>query len=83
MASPEQAGATRIGELAYQPGVGQDDAIVRHLGSSLLHALHRPGEANQLFVDHIMLAVTAHVSQAYGGLRAAASRPAAVLRPGR
>jgi AraC family transcriptional regulator len=64
-----QGGAKRIGELAYQPGVGQDDAIVRHLGMSLLHALHRPGEANQLFIDHTMLAVSAHISQAYGGLR--------------
>ncbi|TPQ34253.1 AraC family transcriptional regulator [Bradyrhizobium guangdongense] len=64
-----QAGAPRIGELAYQPGIGHDDTVVRHLGSSLLQALHRPDEANQLFVDHAMLAVTAHVAQAYGGLR--------------
>ncbi len=31
--------------------------------------LRRPSEANQLFVDHAMLALTAHVAQAYGGLR--------------
>jgi AraC family transcriptional regulator len=64
-----QTGTKRIGELAYQPGVGHDDAIVRHLGMSVLHALHRPGEANQLFIDHTMLAISAHVSQAYGGLQ--------------
>lgn len=63
-----QAGAPRIGELAYQPGVGHDDTVVRHLGGSLLEALHRPDEASQLFVDHTMLALTAHVAQAYGGL---------------
>jgi AraC family transcriptional regulator len=28
-----------------------------------------PDETNQLFVDHIMLAFTAHVAQTYGGLR--------------
>ena len=28
----EQSGARRVGELAYQPGVGHDDAIVRHIG---------------------------------------------------
>ncbi len=67
-----QAGAPLIGELAYRPGVGHDDTIVRHIGSSLGEALRRPDEANQLFVDHAMLAVTAHVAQTYGGLRRSA-----------
>jgi AraC family transcriptional regulator len=78
-----QGGAKRLGELAYQPGVGQDDAIVRHLGMSLLHALHRPGEANQLFIDHTMLAVSAHVSKPMADCAPAVSRTGAVLRPGR
>jgi AraC family transcriptional regulator len=65
----KQAGAPRIGELAYEPGIGHDDVVIRHLGVSLLEALHRPDETNQLFIDHMMLAVTAHVAQAYGGLR--------------
>ena len=64
-----QAGAKPIGELAYEPGVGKDDAIVRHLGTALLQALQRPDEANQLFIDHTMLALSVHVSQAYGGLK--------------
>lgn len=76
-----QGGAKRIGELAYQPGVGQDDAIVRHLGMSVLHALHRPGEANQLFIDHTMLAISAHVSQAYGGLQPGSQLPRGGLAP--
>ena len=79
--SPEQAGAPRVGELAYQPGVGHDDAVVRHLGASLLEALHRPDEANQLFVDHTMLAVTAHVAQTYGGLRRSAELARGGLAP--
>jgi len=65
----KQTGAPRVGELAYQPGIGHDDAVVRHLGASFLEALHRPDEANQLFIDHTMLALTAHVAQTYGGLR--------------
>jgi AraC family transcriptional regulator len=63
-----QGGAKRIGELAYQPGIGEDDAIVRHLGMSLLEGLRRPEQTNQLFIDHMMLAATAHVIQAYGGV---------------
>jgi AraC-like DNA-binding protein len=65
----KQSGASRIGELAYQPGIGHDDAVVRHLGASLLEGLHRRDETNQLFIDHMMLALTAHVAQAYGGLQ--------------
>jgi AraC family transcriptional regulator len=68
----KQTGAPPIGELAYQPGIGHEDSVVRHLGSSLLDALHRPDEANQLFIDHTMLAFTAHVAQTYGGLRRSA-----------
>jgi len=65
----KQTGAPRVGELAYQPGIGHDDAVVRHLGASFLEALRRPDEANQLFIDHMMLAFTAHVAQTYGGLQ--------------
>jgi AraC family transcriptional regulator len=65
----KQAGAARIDELAYEPGIGHDDGVIRHLGASLLEALQRPVETNQLFIDHMMLAFTAHVAQTYGGLR--------------
>ncbi|NEU95499.1 helix-turn-helix transcriptional regulator [Bradyrhizobium sp. UFLA 03-164] len=63
-----QAGAPRIGELAYEPGIGHDDAVVRNLGASLVEALRRADEANQLFVDHMLHALTAHIAQTYGGL---------------
>ncbi|WP_315758981.1 MULTISPECIES: AraC family transcriptional regulator [unclassified Bradyrhizobium] len=66
-----QAGRPRLGELAYRPGIGHDDAIVRHLGSTFLAALRRPDEANQLVIDHLMLALTAHVAATYGGLQQA------------
>ena len=65
----EQSRTPRIGELACDLGVAHDDAIVRHIGATLQEGLRRPGETNQLFVDHMMLALAAHVAQAYGGLR--------------
>lgn len=65
----KQAGAGRIDELAYEPGVGHDDSVVRHLGASLLEALHRVDETNQLFVDHMLHALSAHVAQTYGGMQ--------------
>ena len=65
----EQSGTPRVGELACQLGLGHDDAVIRHIGASLLEGLRRPDETNQLFVDHMMLALAAHVAQAYGGLQ--------------
>ena len=65
----EQSGAPRVGELTFQLGIGHDDEVIRHIGASLLNALRRPAEANQLFIDHMMLAFTAHVAEAYGGLQ--------------
>jgi AraC family transcriptional regulator len=65
----EQSGAPRIGELDCRIGVGHDDEVVRHIGASLLQGLRRPDEPNQLFVDHMMLAFSAHIAQSYGGLQ--------------
>ncbi|RED33181.1 AraC family transcriptional regulator [Rhodopseudomonas thermotolerans] len=64
----QQAGTRRVGDLAYQPGIGSNDDIVRHISASLLAGLHRPHEVNQLFVDHLLLAIGSHVIQTYGGL---------------
>ncbi|MBR0693966.1 AraC family transcriptional regulator [Bradyrhizobium lablabi] len=65
----EQSGAPRVGDLDCRLGVGHDDEVIRHTGASLLQALRRPAETNQLFIDYTMLALTAHVAQTYGGLR--------------
>ncbi|MGE9009122.1 helix-turn-helix transcriptional regulator [Leptospira interrogans] len=64
----ERFGARRVGQLDCQFGNGFDDNAVHHIGAALLRGLRRPSEANQLFVDHMMLALTAHVAQTYGGL---------------
>lgn len=64
----DQSGTPRIDQLNCGL-VGHDDAIVRHIGASLRAALRRPDETNQLFVDHMMLALTAHVAQTYGGFQ--------------
>ena len=65
----DQSGQARVDQLDCQFGTGLDDEVIRHIGAAFMHALRRPAEANQLFIDHMMLAVTAHVAQAYGGLR--------------
>src|SRR5579862_1699952 len=65
----EEARAPRIGDLACQFGSGHEDGVMPHMGGWLLQALRQPAEANQLFVDHMMLAFTAHIAQTYGGLQ--------------
>ncbi|WFU78217.1 AraC family transcriptional regulator [Bradyrhizobium sp. CIAT3101] len=65
----EQSGAARVGELPAQLGVGHDDPVMRHIGGALMQALRRPAETNQLFIDSMMLAFTAHAAQTYGGMR--------------
>jgi AraC-like DNA-binding protein len=64
----EQYGARRVVQLDCQFGTGFSDEAVYHIGASLLQGLRRPSEANQLFIDHMLLALTAHVAQAYGGV---------------
>lgn len=64
----DQSRTQRVGELACELGCGHDDAVIRHIGASLMEGLRRPDDTNQLFIDHMMLALTAHVAQTYGGL---------------
>src|SRR6202007_480301 len=64
----DDANARRIGDLNYQP-VGIDDATISNLGRAILPALSHPDQVNQLFVDHVLLALGVHVAQAYGGMR--------------
>lgn len=73
--------APRIDELSYSPGVGYSDKIVRYLALSVLPALDHPERVNRPFVDHIMLALTSHVAQTYGGLRLINRPPQGGLAP--
>jgi AraC family transcriptional regulator len=77
----EQSRAPRVGDLSCGLGVGHDDSVIRHISASLREGLHRPDETNQLFVDHMMLALTAHVARAYGGLQRAAEPARGGLAP--
>jgi AraC-like DNA-binding protein len=77
----EQSHAPRVGDLACEIGAGHDDGVIRHIGASLQDGLRRPEETNQLFVDHMMLALTAHVAQTYGGLQRTADLARGGLAP--
>jgi len=65
----DEANAPRIRDLRYKPGAGVKDATISSLGNLLLPALRHPEQANQLFVDYVLLALGAHIAQTYGGMR--------------
>jgi len=57
-----------IGDLNHKH-VAVDDLTIANLGGAVLPALSHPDRANQLFVDHVLLALGTHVAQTYGGMR--------------
>jgi len=77
----EEAGAPPIGDLHVKPGVCVQDAVVENLFLSLRPALAKPEEASVLFLDHVALALCAHVAQAYGGMQISERPPRGGLAP--
>lgn len=65
----DDAYAYRIEELRCPRGKGIADETMRNLGSALIAGFDRSEEVNPIFLDHVSLAVCAHLAQAYGGLR--------------
>jgi AraC family transcriptional regulator len=65
----DDANAPRITNLDYAPGEPIQDTVLRNLGQALLGAFELPEQANQLFLDHVMMAVATHVARTYGGLK--------------
>jgi AraC family transcriptional regulator len=70
----EEHGLPPIGQLRSPRGIAFEDDVIRNLGECLVPAFEWPETANQLFVDHVALALLAHLSAFYG------EQPA-VLRP--
>jgi AraC-like DNA-binding protein len=60
--------AAPIGDLDYAPGVGFEDPTIAGLGAAILAGLRDGAVRNQPFVDHLILALAAHVATRYGGM---------------
>ena len=76
-----EAGARHLGDLRHTPGVSVDDPVVRHLLSCLLPVMSEPQQANSLFLDHILLAMAAHLACNYAGMSPNAGMPGGGLAP--
>lgn len=66
----DDANSPAIDELRHEPGKALRDPVARHLLLSIRPALAAPGQASELFVDHLAMALATHVAHTYGGMRA-------------
>lgn len=64
----DEANVSHIDELRFDPRISVADEIIRQISAAMLPALRSPDQVSRLFVDHVALALTAHVAHAYGGM---------------
>jgi AraC family transcriptional regulator len=65
----DDANARRIDELRHEPGKALQDPVARNLLLSIRPALTSPGQASELFIDHVAIALATHIAHTYGGMR--------------
>ena len=66
----DQYGAERIVHLVLRPGIATGDVVMSHLGACLTHAVERAAAQNLIVVEQIAMALSSHLAQRYGGMRA-------------
>ncbi|EPJ80198.1 transcriptional regulator, AraC family protein [Pseudomonas sp. CFII64] len=69
----------KIDGFRYEQGA--QDRVLYHLAQAMLPALQNPAMANQLFIDHILLAMCAHSIQHYGRIASTAGKFTTTLTP--
>jgi AraC family transcriptional regulator len=75
----QEMNVPRVGMLRCEAGTL--DPVVANIGRAVLPALLQPEVASTLFVDHLTLALKAHVLHAYGGVAGAANAEPRGLAP--
>jgi AraC family transcriptional regulator len=76
-----ELGGKPASDFAYDPHRCVNDPIVASLGHSLAPFLGASNGINQLYVDHILLALRSHLAVTYAGLKAAPSQHRGGLAP--
>jgi len=80
-ACTDDADTGRIGDLNFKPGIGVNDVTLAALAEALLPAFNYPDQVSQLFLDHVTVAIVAHVAHAFGGMRELARAARGGLAP--
>jgi AraC family transcriptional regulator len=76
-----ELGGKSTTDFVYDPHCYLADPVVANLGQSLEPFLAAATVPNQLYVDHILLAMRSHLAVAYGGLRVPSSLNRGGLAP--
>ncbi|MBH0236918.1 AraC family transcriptional regulator [Methylobrevis albus] len=74
----EDAGARPVDDLVVRDGWEPADSLIRGLQPILFEAVRAPENAAPTVVDHLVLAVAAHVAATYGNMRPALQRRSAL-----
>jgi len=79
LGASDESGETSFLDLTFEDParLGFEDPVIEALGKALLPALAEPRSASRLFVDHVLLALRAHLARRFG-----VSAKAARLRGG-
>jgi AraC-like DNA-binding protein len=77
----DETNVPRIAHLHLEQGTSVADPTVRHLSKALYVAMQHPSQAAPLFVDHLTVALAAHVAETYGGMRRVFSEESGGLSP--
>jgi AraC family transcriptional regulator len=77
----DDADSPPIERLQALDGWDTVDPILDTIKHTLIGAIAHPEETSQLFIDHMMLALHAHLARSYGGMREAARRRSGGLAP--
>lgn len=72
-------GGRIISGFRYEQGA--QDPVLYHLAQAMLPALRNPAAANQLFIDHILLAMCAHSVTQYGRIASTTGNFTTTLTP--
>ncbi|WP_095099084.1 AraC family transcriptional regulator [Pseudomonas sp. Irchel 3A5] len=72
-------GGRIISGFRYEQGA--QDPVLYHLAQAMLPALRNPAAANQLFIDHILLAMCAHSVTQYGRVASMTGKFTTTLTP--
>jgi AraC-like DNA-binding protein len=79
----DEIGVPRIRTLHCEPGMPVRDPILSQLGLALLPTLDGSREPDQIFLQHMGLALRAHLARAYGRMAAPARKTTGGLAPWR
>lgn len=77
----DEADSPKIAQLRAPDGWNTSDPVVSRLIAGIVPAMERPSEASRLYLDHMVLALHAHLARTYGGMRDAARAKSGGLAP--